>query len=164
MKATVQVKDEPVDVNYSNDTVNELLRLYGYTLTDPSAAKSLKITSPRTKSTLHAEQERKPCSDLRSTNTSVAVCLATTCAWCQKLGVRSFSLRTDNGDSKTLCSEVCFNHYRRASFKKNKVCRTTRLDSSTDRFSSSCRVPNRSLPSSIRVLRLFCRLNSIGVH
>ena len=53
MKATVQVKDEPVDVSYSNDTVNELLRLYGYTLTDPSAAKALKTTSPRTtKSTL----------------------------------------------------------------------------------------------------------------
>jgi hypothetical protein len=47
--------------------------------------------------------------------------LASTCAWCQKLGIRSFTLRTDNGDSKTLCSEVCFNQYRRASFKKNKV-------------------------------------------
>ncbi len=48
-------------------------------------------------------------------------CLASTCAWCQKLGGRSFTLHTENGDSKTLCSEVCFNQYRRASFKKNKV-------------------------------------------
>lgn len=47
--------------------------------------------------------------------------LASTCAWCQKLGGRSFTLHTENGDSKTLCSEVCFNQYRRASFKKNKV-------------------------------------------
>lgn len=47
--------------------------------------------------------------------------LASTCAWCQKLGVRLFTLQTDNGETKTLCSEVCFNQYRRASFKRNRV-------------------------------------------
>jgi hypothetical protein len=47
--------------------------------------------------------------------------LASTCAWCQKLGHQSFTLQTDNGDSKILCSEVCFNQYRRASFKQNQV-------------------------------------------
>ncbi|CAF1928675.1 unnamed protein product [Rotaria magnacalcarata] len=92
MKTNVQVKDEPVEIQ-----VNELLRLYGYNLTNQSS-----IKTPRTKSIVNQEQE------------------PSTCAWCQKLGVRSFTLRTDNDDSKTLCSEVCFNQYRRASFKKNK--------------------------------------------
>ncbi|CAF1017765.1 unnamed protein product [Rotaria sordida] len=92
MKTNVQVKDEPVELQ-----VNELLRLYGYNLTNQSS-----IKTSRTKSIVNQEQE------------------PSTCAWCQKLGIRSFTLRTDNDDSKTLCSEVCFNQYRRASFKKNK--------------------------------------------
>ncbi|UJR09725.1 hypothetical protein I4U23_013954 [Adineta vaga] len=97
MKTNVQIKDEPVELQ-----VNELLRLYGYTLTDPST-----IKSSRTKSTVIQEQQEP-----------------STCAWCQKLGGRSFTLQTDNGDSKTLCSEVCFNQYRRASFKKNRGSET----------------------------------------
>ncbi|CAF1075508.1 unnamed protein product [Rotaria sp. Silwood1] len=92
MKTNVQVKDEPVELQ-----VNELLRLYGYNLTNQTSVKN-----SRTKPIVNQEQE------------------PSTCAWCQKLGVRSFTLRTDNDDSKTLCSEVCFNQYRRASFKKNK--------------------------------------------
>lgn len=43
------------------------------------------------------------------------------CAWCQKPGVKLFTLKTLNG-SKVFCSEVCFTQCRRASFKKNKVC------------------------------------------
>ncbi|CAF2679185.1 unnamed protein product [Rotaria sp. Silwood2] len=96
MKTNVQVKDEPVELQ-----VNELLRLYGYNLTNQSS-----IKSSRTKPSVNQEQE------------------PSTCAWCQKLGIRSFTLRTDNDDSKTLCSEVCFNQYRRASFKKNKGSET----------------------------------------
>ena len=46
------------------------------------------------------------------------------CAWCQKLDVRSFTFGTATGDSKSLCSEICFNQYRRASFKKNKISET----------------------------------------
>ncbi|CAF1379921.1 unnamed protein product [Rotaria sordida] len=42
------------------------------------------------------------------------------CIWCQKLGSKSFTLYNDNDGSKRLCSEICFNQYRRASFKKNK--------------------------------------------
>ncbi|CAF1292591.1 unnamed protein product [Adineta steineri] len=97
MKTNVQVKDEPVELQ-----VNELLRLYGYNLTDSST-----IKPSRTKSIVNNQEQE-----------------SSTCAWCQKLGVRSFTLRTDNGDSKTLCSEVCFNQYRRASFKKNKGSET----------------------------------------
>ncbi|XP_076466181.1 uncharacterized protein LOC143297649 [Babylonia areolata] len=43
------------------------------------------------------------------------------CAWCQKTGMKLFTLRTPGG-SKAFCSEVCFTQCRRASFKKNKVC------------------------------------------
>jgi hypothetical protein len=107
MKTNVQIKDEPVEFQ-----VNELLRLYGYNLATQTSTK---------KSIVNQDQERKVKID--KDFPTVSFFSASTCAWCQKLGVRSFSLRTDNGDSKTLCSEVCFNQYRRASFKKNKVCR-----------------------------------------
>lgn len=43
------------------------------------------------------------------------------CAWCQKVGMKLFTLKTTNG-SKAFCSELCFTQCRRASFKKNKVC------------------------------------------
>ncbi|KAL1443989.1 hypothetical protein MTO96_007190 [Rhipicephalus appendiculatus] len=43
------------------------------------------------------------------------------CAWCQKVGMKLFTLRTTSG-SKAFCSELCFTQCRRASFKKNKVC------------------------------------------
>ncbi|XP_070189354.1 sine oculis-binding protein homolog [Littorina saxatilis] len=43
------------------------------------------------------------------------------CAWCQKTGLKLFTLKTATG-SKVFCSEVCFTQCRRASFKKNKVC------------------------------------------
>lgn len=43
------------------------------------------------------------------------------CAWCQKPGVKLFTLRTGNG-TKAFCSELCFTQCRRASFKKNKIC------------------------------------------
>lgn len=111
MKTNVQVKDEPVEYQ-----VNKLLRLYGYNLTNQSSTKPC-----RTKSIVNQEQERRRNSFFLFKNKIKFYFLASTCAWCQKLGIRSFTLRTDNGDSKTLCSEVCFNQYRRASFKKNKV-------------------------------------------
>ena len=43
------------------------------------------------------------------------------CAWCQKPGVKLFTLKNSNG-MKAFCSELCFTQCRRASFKKNKVC------------------------------------------
>ncbi|CAF0981329.1 unnamed protein product [Adineta ricciae] len=112
MKTSVHIKDEPVELQ-----VNELLRLYGYNLTDAP-----KIKPSRTKSTVTQDQQE-----------------ASTCAWCQKLGGQSFTLRTDNGDSKTLCSEVCFNQYRRASFKKNRVA-----ENETDHIPSSIISTNKS--------------------
>lgn len=44
-----------------------------------------------------------------------------TCAWCQKPGIKLFTLRTST-TTKAFCSEVCFTQCRRASFKKNRVC------------------------------------------
>ncbi|KAL3881483.1 hypothetical protein ACJMK2_027919 [Sinanodonta woodiana] len=46
---------------------------------------------------------------------------AITCSWCQKAGLKSYTLKTPTG-TKSFCSEVCFTQCRRASFKKNKVC------------------------------------------
>ena len=43
------------------------------------------------------------------------------CSWCQKPGVKLYTLKTGCGD-KAFCSEQCFTLCRRASFKKNKVC------------------------------------------
>ena len=43
------------------------------------------------------------------------------CGWCQKPGLKLFTLKTAEG-SKAFCSELCFTQCRRASFKKNKVC------------------------------------------
>lgn len=43
------------------------------------------------------------------------------CGWCQKPGLKLFTLRTADG-SKAFCSELCFTQCRRASFKKNKIC------------------------------------------
>nr|XP_022294320.1 sine oculis-binding protein homolog isoform X3 [Crassostrea virginica] len=43
------------------------------------------------------------------------------CAWCQKLGVKLFTLKTSTS-TKAFCSELCFDQCRRASFKKNKIC------------------------------------------
>lgn len=43
------------------------------------------------------------------------------CSWCQKCGLKLFTLKTSSGH-KTFCSELCFTQCRRASFKKNKVC------------------------------------------
>ncbi|CAG2101343.1 unnamed protein product [Medioppia subpectinata] len=43
------------------------------------------------------------------------------CAWCAKVGMKLFTLRTANG-CKAFCSELCFTQCRRASFKKNKIC------------------------------------------
>lgn len=43
------------------------------------------------------------------------------CAWCQKVGMKLFTLKTTTG-CKAFCSELCFTQCRRASFKKNKVC------------------------------------------
>ncbi|XP_071113333.1 sine oculis-binding protein homolog isoform X1 [Haliotis cracherodii] len=43
------------------------------------------------------------------------------CAWCQKTGMKLFTLKSSTG-LKAFCSEICFTQCRRASFKKNKVC------------------------------------------
>ena len=50
------------------------------------------------------------------------------CAWCQKFDVRSFTFQTISGESKSLCSEICFDQYRRASFKKKKMVETSNDD------------------------------------
>jgi len=47
----------------------------------------------------------------------------TICGWCQKEGLKLFTLRTSDGSkTRNFCSEFCFTQCRRASFKKNKIC------------------------------------------
>ncbi|XP_008397923.1 sine oculis-binding protein homolog A isoform X4 [Poecilia reticulata] len=43
------------------------------------------------------------------------------CAWCQKVGVKRYSLSMGS-ELKNFCSEKCFAACRRAYFKRNKVC------------------------------------------
>ncbi|XP_029316835.1 sine oculis-binding protein homolog A isoform X2 [Cottoperca gobio] len=43
------------------------------------------------------------------------------CAWCQKIGVKRYSLNMGS-ELKSFCSEKCFAACRRAYFKRNKVC------------------------------------------
>jgi hypothetical protein len=44
------------------------------------------------------------------------------CSWCQNTGEKKFTLQTANQGERSFCSELCFNQYRRASFKKSKLC------------------------------------------
>ncbi len=129
MKTNIKIKDEPVEIqvdifmrtytnisfvflqNYSTKTVNELLRLYDYDQTKKFKTNSSKDS---TKNLLESK-------NIQNYYLKIYYYLASICAWCQKLGSKSFTLHTDNGDLKILCSEVCFNQYRRASFKNNKV-------------------------------------------
>lgn len=50
------------------------------------------------------------------------------CAWCQKVGVKRYSLSMGS-ELKSFCSEKCFAACRRAYFKRNKV--TFLISSST---------------------------------
>ncbi|CAF1564675.1 unnamed protein product [Rotaria magnacalcarata] len=49
------------------------------------------------------------------------------CAWCKQLVSQFFTIQNDEADSKILCSEVCFNQYRRAAFKKNKIIKQLKI-------------------------------------
>lgn len=42
------------------------------------------------------------------------------CAWCQKVGIKRYSLSMGS-EVKSFCSEKCFAACRRAYFKRNKV-------------------------------------------
>ena len=45
-----------------------------------------------------------------------------TCTWCQKRAAKSFKSIDGGTETRAFCSEVCFTHWRRAFFKRNKVC------------------------------------------
>ncbi|KAF0044666.1 hypothetical protein F2P81_003824 [Scophthalmus maximus] len=57
----------------------------------------------------------KPPSDEDASNVQIM------CAWCQKVGVKRYSLSMGS-ELKSFCSEKCFAACRRAYFKRNKVC------------------------------------------
>ena len=44
------------------------------------------------------------------------------CTWCQKEEASCFTMTTASGSVQSFCTEVCFTLFRRASYKKNRVC------------------------------------------
>ncbi|XP_013794724.1 sine oculis-binding protein homolog isoform X1 [Limulus polyphemus] len=131
--------------------MNELLGWYGYEKLDSRETQGLNLqhftaaTSPRTSSTPDGSGSEDTSRDVSSNQGATRVLTPGTtnsetkessprveeynnlpsgciiCAWCQKVGMKLFTLKTTNG-SKAFCSELCFTQCRRASFKKNKVC------------------------------------------
>ncbi|XP_076357628.1 uncharacterized protein LOC143250649 [Tachypleus tridentatus] len=137
--------------DYAETTMNELLGWYGYEKLNSRDKQGLNlqhftaVVSPRTPSTpggSGSEDTSRDVSfnqvrirtDISGSNNSGAQehsprveehtnipsgCIV--CTWCQKVGMKLFTLKKTNG-SKAFCSELCFTQCRRASFKKNKVC------------------------------------------
>ncbi|CAF1003205.1 unnamed protein product [Didymodactylos carnosus] len=112
MKTSVQVKQEPSNTElqtYAQETVNELLRIYGYNI--PSNRDQLpakKINNDPTSLVQQGDVDKSI--DRLSTSSSESSNLEPIkseekCVWCQKLGGRSFTLKIDN-EIKSLCSEV----------------------------------------------------------
>ncbi|XP_072911962.1 sine oculis-binding protein homolog A isoform X5 [Hemitrygon akajei] len=62
------------------------------------------------------------------------------CAWCQKLGIKRYSLSMGS-EVKSFCSEKCFAACRRAYFKRNK----DRIKDTTDRTSKTLTAKNLKL-------------------
>ncbi|CAF3385733.1 unnamed protein product [Rotaria socialis] len=54
-----------------------------------------------------------------------------TCVWCRQLVGQFFTIQNDEAASKILCSEVCFNQYRRAAFKNNKIKKQLKIEEVT---------------------------------
>ncbi|XP_056016227.1 sine oculis-binding protein homolog A-like isoform X6 [Ostrea edulis] len=139
----VLTADEPNSEmkDYAESTMNELLGLYGFEKFDRAETENLNVdrfTSPG------ADDRLSPLDDASRDDVSVDSCDSSSgrsdlskytrsapegtipsgsivCAWCQKLGVKLFTLKTSTS-TKAFCSELCFDQCRRASFKKNKIC------------------------------------------
>lgn len=67
------------------------------------------------------------------------------CAWCQKVGIKRYSLSMGS-EVKSFCSEKCFAACRRAYFKRNKVSRLR----GAPRGLPPCAHAPRSLQSKLR--------------
>ncbi|GAB1605095.1 sine oculis-binding protein homolog A-like isoform X1 [Argonauta hians] len=136
--------------DYAETTMNELLGMYGYDKVSHQETQNLNLerytasstpdTSVQGMDDCHGDSDddddssdtpsigtgpdKKTYNNNSSSNNNNNEKLPSgyiICAWCQKPGLKLFTLKTLNG-SKVFCSEVCFTQCRRASFKKNKIC------------------------------------------
>ncbi|XP_015908794.1 sine oculis-binding protein homolog [Parasteatoda tepidariorum] len=134
-----RMKTEPdSDIkDYAETTMNELLGWYGL---DKLDARSLNLknlnhhfpTSSSSSSPLRQDDDIMSEDDMGRSSRSPVIESeslisnpsneAIICAWCQKTGLKLFTLKTSSGKTKVFCSEPCFNQCRRAAFKKNRVC------------------------------------------
>uniref|UniRef100_A0A665W5M7 Sine oculis binding protein homolog (Drosophila) a n=1 Tax=Echeneis naucrates TaxID=173247 RepID=A0A665W5M7_ECHNA len=93
--------------SFAENTMNELLGWYGYDKVELRDSDNLDIgETPQHISVLKDED---------ASNVQIM------CAWCQKVGVKRYSLSMGS-ELKSFCSEKCFAACRRAYFKRNKVC------------------------------------------
>uniref|UniRef100_A0A667XT71 Sine oculis binding protein homolog (Drosophila) a n=1 Tax=Myripristis murdjan TaxID=586833 RepID=A0A667XT71_9TELE len=93
--------------SFAENTMNELLGWYGYDKVELRDSDNLEIgETPQHISVLKDED---------ASNVQIM------CAWCQKVGVKRYSLSMGS-ELKSFCSEKCFAACRRAYFKRNKVC------------------------------------------
>uniref|UniRef100_A0A7N6B7T2 Sine oculis-binding protein homolog n=1 Tax=Anabas testudineus TaxID=64144 RepID=A0A7N6B7T2_ANATE len=93
--------------SFAENTMNELLGWYGYDKVELRDSDSLELgETPQHISVLKDED---------ASNVQIM------CAWCQKVGVKRYSLSMGS-ELKSFCSEKCFAACRRAYFKRNKVC------------------------------------------
>ncbi|CAI9734100.1 Hypothetical predicted protein [Octopus vulgaris] len=139
-----QIRDSPHSdernttiTDYAETTMNELLGMYGYDKVSHQETQNLNLERYTASSTPDTSiQGMDDCHGDSDDESSDAPSIGAErktynkenlpsgyiiCAWCQKPGLKLFTLKTLNG-SKVFCSEVCFTQCRRASFKKNKIC------------------------------------------
>lgn len=86
------------------------------------------------------------------------------CAWCQKIGVKRYSLSMGS-ELKSFCSEKCFAACRRAYFKRNKVKVLTSqwLDTELDTvILTSSTERARTLIGYFMFVCLSCRIMGLG--
>uniref|UniRef100_A0AAZ3RCN8 Sine oculis-binding protein homolog n=1 Tax=Oncorhynchus tshawytscha TaxID=74940 RepID=A0AAZ3RCN8_ONCTS len=97
--------------SFAENTMNELLGWYGYDKVDLRDQDNIDIRN-------YPDGEVQHISVLRDEDVSNVQIM---CAWCQKVGVKRYSLNMGT-ELKSFCSEKCFAACRRAYFKRNKVC------------------------------------------
>lgn len=131
-----QDKDNDIK-DYAETTMNELLGWYGYDKLDTRGINLKNLghhfpaTSSSSSSPIRPDDDASeddtghsisPGAENESTPPNSAGGNTIICAWCLKMGLKLFTLKTASGETKEFCSEPCFNQCRRAAFKKNRVC------------------------------------------
>uniref|UniRef100_A0AAY5E8H9 Sine oculis-binding protein homolog n=1 Tax=Electrophorus electricus TaxID=8005 RepID=A0AAY5E8H9_ELEEL len=98
--------------SFAETTMNELLGWYGYDKVELRDSDDIEIRN-------YPDAEvRQHISVLKEEDMANVQIM---CAWCQKVGVKRYSLSMGS-ELKSFCSEKCFAACRRAYFKRNKVC------------------------------------------